>query len=296
MGSQPELSIIIVNYNTRNDLINCLKSIYSSTQDVSYEVWVVDNDSIDGSVHAVEIEFPQVKLIRSSNNLGFSKANNLALRNINTNFVLLLNPDTLLTDHVFDTSIDFLIRTPDAGMMSCKLVKGDGKLDLACRRSFPTPLDGFCRAIGLSRMFPNSRLFARYNLTYLNEDETTEVEAINGAFMMVKHSAIQNVGLLDEDYFMYMEDLDWCYRFKNNKWKIYYVPDSKVIHLKGQSGKKNSAIMIREFFKSMELFCRKNYKYRQTKIKYAILICGIRIWKTMVLTLDSMRSDKRVTP
>jgi len=296
MGKKVELSIVIVNFNTKEDIKNCIKSIFDSKQITNFEVWVVDNNSSDGSSELLEWEFPNVRLIKNNENAGFSKANNLALKQIESPFVLLLNPDTIVQDQVFDKTIEFLKANNDAGMVSCKLVKAGGNLDLACRRSFPSAFDGFCRAVGLSRLFPHSRLFARYNLTYLPEDQMSEVDAVNGAFMMMKQEAIKKVGLLDEDYFMYMEDLDWCFRFKKKGWRIFYLPTPEVIHLKGQSGKKYSQKMIHEFFRSMEIFCRKNYLPNKPYVQFFLTLLGIRLWRFITILQDNLRTEKKVTP
>lgn len=293
---QPELTVIIVNYNTRDDLRNCLASIYASHQRTPFHIWVVDNNSTDGSTSMVRDMFPEITLIPSSENLGFSKANNLVLRQQSTEFLLLLNPDTIVSDHAFDDTIDFLKHHPDVGMVTCKLVKADGTLDLACRRSLPSPLSGLWRAIGLARLFPSSRVFGRYNLTYLDENQANEVEAVNGAFMMTRLQAVSEVGLLDERFFMYGEDLDWCYRFRENGWKIYYLPAPTVIHLKGQSGKKQSSRMLREFFRAMELYCRKHYGTRHNLASRLATTIGIRLWMFSTLARNAMRSQKRVTP
>jgi GT2 family glycosyltransferase len=290
------LSVVIVNYNTREELRHCLSSIFDSKQNMAFEVWVVDNNSSDFSAEMVEAEFPFVRLIRNRNNTGFAVANNMAIKQIDSKFMLLLNPDTIVFDEVFDKTTEFMRDRPRVGMVTCKLVKADGTLDLACRRSFPSAFDGFCRATGLSGLFPTSRLFARYNVTYLDEDETNEVNAINGAFMMVRREAIEEVGLLDEDYFMYMEDLDWCYRFKKKGWKIYYLPNSTVVHLKGQAGKKNSSKMIVEFFKSMEMFCKKQYATRQSATGFYLTLIGVRLWRMSTLVRNMLRPGKRVTP
>lgn len=292
----PDLGIVVVSYNTRDDLRNCLSSIFRSQQDCALKVWVVDNNSSDGSAEMVASEFPAVRLIANSENIGFSRSNNLAIREMETPFVLLLNPDTVVSDRVFDTTIAFLRQNQTAGMVTCKLVKADGTLDLACRRSFPSAFDGFCRAVGLAELYPKSKLFARYNLTYLHEDEPAEVDAINGAFMMLRREALLQVGLLDEEFFMYMEDLDWCYRFRQCGWKIFYDPTTSVIHLKGQSGKKTSSKMIRAFFESMELFCRKHYLHMQGRPWYVATIFGIRLWKHTTLFRNALRPEKRVTP
>ena len=292
----PELTVVIVSHQTRADLRRCLRSIFGSTQDVRYEVWVVDNASTDGSAEMVERDFPRVRLVRSEENLGFARANNLVLRQARSEFVLLLNPDTIVHDRAFDEPIAFLRRTPEAGMVTCRLVKADGTLDLACRRSFPNAFDGFSRAVGLAQAFPRSRLFARYNVTYLDENETYEVDAVNGAYMMVRRNAMEQVGLLDEDYFMYMEDLDWCHRFREHGWRIFYHPTTTVVHLKGQSGKQSSGPMIHAFFDSMELFCRKRYAVEQPAWILSATCLGNRTWKQATLLRNALRKEKRVTP
>jgi N-acetylglucosaminyl-diphospho-decaprenol L-rhamnosyltransferase len=291
-----ELTIVIVNYNTVGHLGNCLDSIFGSRQAVSYRVWVVDNASTDGSPEMVASRYPQVGLIANRENVGFARANNQVLSRLDGDWALLLNSDTLVTDHVFDKGIAFLRQHAEAGMITCKLVQADGGLDLACRRAFPTAFDGFCRAVGLSSLFPRSPYLARYNLTYLDEDETVEVDAVNGAYMLVRRAAMAEVGLLDESYFMYMEDLDWCYRFRQRGWRIFYVPDGTVIHLKGQSSSQNSEAMIRAFFDSMVLFCEKHYAAVQSRAGLLATVCGIRAWERATLWRNSLRGEKRVRP
>lgn len=298
MTPPPDLSVIIVNHNTVEDLRQCLRSIYSAEHDCHYRVWVVDNASTDGSAEMVRREFSQARLLVNESNEGFARANNRAIDMSEGEFVLLLNPDTIVPDRAFDRILDFLLRTPDAGMATAKLVKEDGTLDLACRRSFPTPFDGLCRSLGLSDLFPDSRIFARYNLRYLDEDEIAEVDAINGAFMMVRREAIDEVGLLDEGYFMYMEDLDWCYRFGEAGWAIHYVPEATVVHLKGRSSRKKATEMIHAFFTSMEQFCTKIYRPRYDPLTFAATLAGIRVWKWVTLMRNGTRrgDHRRVQP
>lgn len=291
----PVLTVVIVSYNCREVLLGCLESIRSSRQDVSYEVHLVDNASTDGTPEAVRAQHPWVTLTASPENLGFSKGNNLALRQATSPFVLLLNPDTLVSDHAFDCSLAALSSNPKAGMVSCRLVTADGSLDLACRRSFPTAWDGFCRASGLSGLFPRNSLLARYNMTYLDEFRPAKVDAVNGAYMMVTRHALDTVGLLDEDYYMYMEDMDWCWRFAKAGFEVLYNPDCTVVHLKGQSSRTRCTRMIHAFFDSMELFCVKNTHPRPGLGRIATL-AGIRAWKWLTLARNFLRSDKRVRP
>lgn len=293
MSRRPDLSVIIVNHNTVEDLRKCLGSIDAAEHECDHRIWVVDNASTDGSAEMVRAEFPDANLLANEANEGFARANNRAIEASRGEYVLLLNPDTIVSDRAFDRILDFLRRTPDAGMATAKLVKADGTLDLACRRSFPTPFDGLCRSLGLSDLFPDSRIFARYNLRYLDENEIAEVEAINGAFMMVRRAAIEDVGLLDEGYFMYMEDLDWCYRFGQAGWRIYYVPEATVVHLKGRSSRKKAGEMIHAFFTSMEQFCKKIYRPRYNPVTFTATIAGIRVWKWVTLIRNQMRRDDR---
>jgi GT2 family glycosyltransferase len=217
---------------------------------------VVDDASPDGSAAMVARRFPRVRLLALDRNVGFARASNEAIRRSRTEFVLLLSPSAIVSDHAFDDAIDFLRANPEAGMVTCKLVRADGTLDFPRRREGPAAFDAFCRAVGLSTLFPRSRGFALHNPTFVDENETQEVDAVSRAYMMVKREAIEHVGLLDERYLMDMEDLDWCFRFGEKGWRIYYHPGRTVIHLKGQGGKKHTAELIRVLFQAVEMFRR----------------------------------------
>jgi N-acetylglucosaminyl-diphospho-decaprenol L-rhamnosyltransferase len=260
-----DLCVVIVNYNTRDLLQDCLRSVFASLGVGKLDVWVVDNASSDGSAAMVGTEFAQVRVIASPENLGFAAANNLALRNCRAAFVLLLNPDTLVPPDALAQAIAFLASRPDAGVVGPKLVRPDGSLDLACRRSFPTPEISFYRMIGLSRLFPKSRLFGRYNLTYLDPGQTTEVDAVVGAFMLLRGELLAQVGLLDERFFMYAEDLDWCKRIKDavnpqtgRNWQVWYYPAIQVLHVK-RAASSRSMRAQRAFNDTMLQFYRKHY-------------------------------------
>jgi GT2 family glycosyltransferase len=296
MTSNAQLVVIIVNYNSCELLRGCLASISASDEDIGYEVHVVDNQSSDDSCEMVRREFPWFRLVVADANLGFARANNLVLRSTDSDFVLLLNPDTVISGGVFSKCVRFLQDHSDVGMMTCKLVTGDGTLDLACRRSFPSVFDGLCRATGLSSAFPRSRVLARYNLTYLDEHQAAEVDAINGAFMMVRREAIRQVGILDEDYFMYGEDLDWSFRFKKAGWKVAYVPECTVLHFKGGTSDKVSDRMIREFFRSMRLFVIKCYGPEQPRMSTWVTLLGVRLWMQLTIARNGLRVNKRVRP
>jgi GT2 family glycosyltransferase len=254
-----DLSIIIVNYNVKEFLQNLIYSIYKATQKINYEIIIVDNASDDGSVEFLQEKFPNIKLIVNENNLGFSKANNIGLSIAMGKYILLLNPDTIVQEDTFERMINFFERTPDAGMAGCKILNPDGTLQLACRRSFPGPWTSFCKVTGLSNLFPGSRFFAKYNLTYLDENQTYEVDAISGSFMMIRKETYEKVGKLDEQFFMYGEDLDWCYRVQNEGYKVYYVHDTQIIHYKGESTKRSSIDETKIFYNAMHLFVKKHF-------------------------------------
>lgn len=255
---QLDLSIIIVNYNVKEFLQNLIHSICRAGEKIKYEIIIVDNASDDGSVEFLREKFSELKLIVNEKNLGFSKANNIGLKYAQGKYILLLNPDTIVQEDTFEKMINFFETTPDAGMAGCKILNPDGTLQLACRRSFPGPWTSFCKVTGLSGLFPNSRLFARYNLTYLNEDQTYEVDAISGSFMMIKREAYEKVGNLDEQFFMYGEDLDWCYRMQKAGYKVYYVHNTTIIHYKGESTRRSSIDETKFFYNAMHLFVKKH--------------------------------------
>ena len=273
----PLLSIIIVNYNVKEFLRQSLRSVQQATQEFPAEIIVVDNASQDGSADMVAREFPQVRLIRSAKNLGFARANNLALREARGRFLVLINPDTVVQEDTFKVLLQFFDSHPDAGMAGCKILNPDGSLQLACRRSIPTPWVAFTKLVGLSRLFPRSRLFGRYNLTYLDSNRTTEVEAISGSFMMLRSGVVKRVGPLDEHFFMYGEDLDWCYRIRQAGWKIYYVPDTQIVHYKGASSKKARLDTLLFFYRAMLLFARKHFRGRYLFLPQWFLILGIGV-------------------
>lgn len=254
-----DISIVIVNYNVRDHLDACIASIYKSNNDkYKIEIFVIDNNSIDGSSGFILNKYPSVNCIENNKNYGFSKANNIALKKVRGKYVLVLNPDTILEEETFDKLINFCNEHKDIGAISSKLIKADGKLDLACKRSFPSLSVALSRIFGLSKLFPKSKIFGKYNLTYLDENETYEVDAICGAFMFIPKYVLDNVGLFDEDYFMYGEDLDLCFRIRKNGYKIFYFPEVKTVHLKGESTKKSGLTYVSNFYGAMSIFAKKN--------------------------------------
>ena len=263
----PRLAIVIVSFNTRDLLRDCLRSIEPHTSALELDTWVVDNHSHDGSAEMVRAEFPHVHVIASQRNGGYAYANNLALRTVlssddddsTLDYILLLNPDTVVPAGALDALVAFMQANPAVGACGPKLIMADGKLDLACRRSFPTPSAFIYHAIGLSKLFPRSRRFGSYNMTYLPDDVQTEVDSVVGACMLVRASVVREVGLLDETYFMYGEDLDWAFRIKQYGWKIMYVPSVIVHHYKRASSNQRPIQSIRAFYDAMRVFHRKHY-------------------------------------
>ncbi len=254
-----DLSIIIVNYNVKEFLQNLLESIYKATERLSAEIIIVDNASDDGSQEIIKQKYPSVILIENKENIGFGKANNQALQIAKGKFIVLINPDTIVKENTFEKLIEFFDRTPSAGLAGCKILNPDGSLQLACRRSFPGPWTSFTKVFGLSSLFPKSKLFAKYNLTYLDENKTYEVDAISGAFMMMRREVYEKIGGFDPAFFMYGEDLDFCYRTQQAGFKVYYFHETEVIHFKGESTKRSKVDETKIFYDAMHLFVKKHF-------------------------------------
>ncbi len=277
-----DLGIVIASYNTRDLLRTCLHSVYASQGDFSFGICVVDNASPDGSADMVAAEFPQVNLIANAENVGYPRANNQGLEAFGfaqtqdasgqtPRFGLLLNPDTELPPDALARMLDFMTAHPDAGAAGPKLVLPDGSLDMACRRGFPTPEVSLYRFTGLSRLFPRSPRFGRYNLTYLDPDQIAEVDSVVGAFMLVRAEAIAQVGLMDGQFFMYGEDLDWAYRIKAAGWKVYYNPAVTVLHVKRAASRHSPKAQV-EFYRAMDIFYRKHYAAQTPRWLHALIV------------------------
>ena len=219
---------------------------------------MIDNASDDGSVDIIQDKFPSVKLIENKVNIGFGRANNQGLDIANGSYILFINPDCIVSEDTFDKMISFFKEHPDCGLAGCKILNSDGSLQLACRRSFPGPWTSFTKVTGLSNLLPKSRIFARYNLTYLNENQIYEVDAVSGSFMMVRREVYEKVGGFDEQFFMYGEDLDLCYRIQKAGFKVYYVPNTQIIHYKGESTKRSNLDETKLFYDAMHKFVKKH--------------------------------------
>lgn len=277
------LSIIIINYNVRTFLENALHSIKKATSGIECEIIVVDNASDDGSVEMIREKFPDVRLITNELNIGFARANNIALKIARGKYLALINPDTIIQEDTFASLIKFLENNPEAGLVGCKILNPDGTLQLACRRSIPTPWSAFTKFTGLSSLFPKTKLFGRYNLTYLDEDKIYEVEAISGSFMFLRKAVYEQVGGLDENYFMYGEDLDWCHRIRKSGWKIFYYPETQIIHFKGESTKQSNLNDLKLFYDAMHIFVQKNLN--KSAFLHLILHLGILVHSIIALLI-----------
>lgn len=291
-----DLSVVIVNFNTRDQLRDCLNSLIPELAPLEHEVLIVDNASSDGSVDMLAREFPWAKVLVNDVNLGFGRANNRALRQASGRDVLLLNPDTLTRPGAVGILLDALHTLPAAAGVGPRVLRPDGRLDLACRRSFPSPGVAAARLLGLSRLFPRNRIFARYNRTYDDPEAAGEMDAGTAAAMCFMRRALAEVDYFDEDFFMYGEDLDLCYRIKERGGRIYYVPKAVVIHLKGAASGRQAKAMLREFHRSMWIFYKKHYRHSWRGALAPAVWLGIQLRHGLVLGWNAARGRQVVSP
>lgn len=313
-----KVSVVIVNYNVREFLEQALRSLNRSLRTLPHEIFVVDNNSVDGSVAMVQEAFPDVVLIANQSNTGFARANNQALRQAKGEYLFVLNPDTIVEEDTVPVLLEFMDSHPDCGAAGCRILNPDGTFAPESRRAFPTPPVAFYRMTGLSRLFPKSRRFAQYNMTWLPNDRVAEVDALSGSCMMVRKGALlyslaeyqslstgdvehlrtsstcdlphQNgAGLMDESFFMYGEDLDWCYRLQQAGWRIYYTPDTQIIHYKGESTKKGDLKYVRLFYGAMLRFAEKHLKGDYPRTFLWVLRTGVLLRGGLSAMLNGLR-------
>lgn len=289
-----KLSIVIVNYNVEHFLEQCLFSVRKAIANIDAEVYVVDNNSVDGSLKMLAEKFPEVKVIANKDNVGFSRANNQAIRLSTGEYVLLLNPDTVVEDDTFTKTIEFMDSHPDAGGLGVKMVDGKGRFLPESKRGLPTPATAFYKMFGLTKLFPHSKRFARYYLGHLDNDEINEVEILAGAFMLMRRETLDKCGLLDETFFMYGEDIDLSYRITLAGYKNYYYPKTRIIHYKGESTKKTSVNYVLVFYKAMEIFVRKHFADKGAKT-FSFFI-NLAIYFKAFLALLSQFFSKAIQP
>ncbi|MBU3143459.1 glycosyltransferase family 2 protein [Clostridium sp. CF012] len=281
-----DLSIIIVNYNTKKLLADTIQSVIDTVGLIKYEIIVVDNASADGSIEMVNAQYPQANLIENKDNLGFPKANNIGIKEASGRYILLLNSDTKVLNSCVQKCLEYMDSNIKVGALGCKLLLANGKLDHACKRGFPTPEASLYYILNLHKLFPTSKKFGEYTLNYLPIDEINEVDALTGAFMMVRKEVINKVGLLDETFFMYGEDLDWCFRIKEAGYKVIYYPEAVTIHYKGGSSKRKRYKTIYEFHRAMFIFYNKHYRNKYNFIITGIVFCAIAVKMTVAFIIN----------
>lgn len=260
-----DISVIIVNYNVRHFLEPCLNSVLKASGPLNCEIWVVDNCSVDGSVAMLQNLFPSVNLLVNEANIGFSKANNQAIKRANGKYILLLNPDTLLEEQTLTTCFQYMEEHPMTGAVGVKMIDGTGKYLPESKRGFPSPWTAFFKMVGWSQIFPKSRLFNAYYLGNLSNDNTASIDVLPGAFMFLSKKALDQVGYLDESFFMYGEDIDLSYRIKKGGFSVDYLPATTIVHYKGESTKKGTLNYVRIFYQAMIIFAEKHYRGKGKK-------------------------------
>ena len=270
-----KLSVVIVNYNVRAYLEQCLRTVFQAMDGLTGEVFVVDNQSTDGSVEMVRDKFPQVKLIANRENVGFSRANNQAIRMSNSEYVLLLNPDTVVGEEVFRRVVRFLDDHPRAGGLGVKMIDGTGRFLPESKRGLPTPAVAFFKIIGITRLLPRSRVFGRYHLGHLAENDTARIEILSGACMFLRRETLNKVGLLDESFFMYGEDIDLSYRITLGGYENWYFPEARIIHYKGESTKKSSVNYVFVFYNAMAIFAKKHFTRKSPDLLAGLINASI---------------------
>jgi O-antigen biosynthesis protein len=289
-----KLSVIIVNYNVKYFLEQCLKSVYISGNNIEMEVFVVDNNSVDGSVEMVREKFPNVILIANKENTGFSRANNQAINLAVGEYILLLNPDTVVEDDTFEKVVGFMDKTPDAGGLGVKMIDGQGIFLPESKRGLPTPTVAFYKVFGLSALFPRSKTFGKYHLGFLNSEKIHSVDILSGAFMLLRKTVLDKTGNLDETFFMYGEDIDLSYRILQQGYKNYYFPETRIIHYKGESTKKSSINYVFVFYNAMIIFARKHFSKQNARM-FSFMI-NIAIYFRAFLAILNRFFHRIITP
>lgn len=288
------LSVIIVNYNVKYFLEQCLRSVFAAAEGIDTEVWVVDNNSTDGSVQMVRDTFPDVKLIANNDNHGFATANNQAIKQCNGSYILLLNPDTLVQKDTFRVCIEFFEKHADCGGLSVKMINGEGEFLKESKRGFPSPATSFYKISGLIKLFPRHKKVAAYYMGHLDNDKVNEVDVLPGAFLMISRKALEKIGLLDESYFMYGEDIDFSWRIKLAGFKNYYLPTTRILHYKGESTRKSSMNYVYTFYNAMAIFAKKYFSKGGART-YTLLI-QLAIWLRASLDFGKRLISRMAVP
>lgn len=268
-----DLSIAIPSWNTKALLDQCLESVYKTSAGLDFEIIIVDNASSDGSPDLVSSKYPQIKLVRNRMNLGFAAACNIAFKHSIGRYFLLLNTDTIVMDGALKAMVEFMDAHPDAGATGCRLLNGDGTLQRSCSR-FPGLITELFDSLYLSKLFPRSRLFGCYSMSYWDFDDTREVDFAGGSCLIVRREAIKEVGLLDESFFMYTEEADWCYRLWDHGWKVFFFPGAEVVHLGGQSARRYGNDLLLHLYAGRNRFIRKHRGRAAASVHRGIVALG----------------------
>jgi GT2 family glycosyltransferase len=260
---------------------------------MTHEVIVVDNASGDGTRDWISRCSPETRLFVNSTNLGFAKGCNLGIRESHGDYVLLLNPDTRVAAGTFLSTWEYMQSSPRLAACGCKILRPDGSMDLSCKRNFPSPWDALCRMLGLSKFFPQSTLFARYDARQLDENRRQEVPLIDGCYMMIRREALDDIGLFDERFFMYAEEMDWCRRAHLRGWSIGYDPSGTIVHIKGEITKRSPFRMLYHFHRSMALYCSKHYKPWNPVLLAVYPAIALRL--AILVVVNFLKTDRRVS-
>jgi GT2 family glycosyltransferase len=277
-----DLSVIIINYNVKYFLEQCLCSVKKAIEGIDAEIIIIDNNSVDGSMEYLQPQFPNFQWVSNKENIGFGRACNQGFNLSKGKYVLFLNPDTIIPEDCLKKCISFLESKPDVGALGIKMLDGKGKFLKESKRAFPSPATSLYKLFGISKLFPNSKIFSRYYLGHLNEKNNHEVEVLAGAFMMIKRKVIEEIGGFDEIFFMYGEDVDLSYRIQKAGYKNYYFSESSIIHFKGESSRKGTLNYIKMFYAAMSIFVRKHYSSGKAGVFNFLLHVGI--WTRATLT------------
>jgi GT2 family glycosyltransferase len=287
-----QLSIIIINYNVKHFLEQCLQSVFLAVKNIAVEIFVVDNNSTDGSRDYLPPLFPQVNFIWLDENIGFAKANNIAVAQAIGEYILFLNPDTIIAEESLDSTLAFIKANENIGSVGVKMIDGSGQFLKESKRAFPSPTTSLFKIMGLARVFPHSKIFAKYHLGHLSNSQNHEVDVLAGAFMMIPKKVVDDIGSFDEAFFMYGEDVDLSYRIQKKGYKNYYFAQTTIIHFKGESTKKGSLNYVRLFYKAMNQFVYKHYKGSSVSVFVFLINIGIRLRAAFALVANLFKNNK----
>lgn len=284
------LSVIIVNYNAKNLLKNCIDSIYKSNNKINFEIIVIDNASQDGSRQLITNLYKDVKWIQNDKNVGFAAANNKAIINSRGKYCLLLNNDTIVLEKAFDKLVDFIEKHNEAGAVGPRVLNEDGTLQRSCRRGLPNAINSFGYFTKLYKIFPKSKALGSYAMSYVSDNISHEVEALSGAAMLIRTDLLKKLHGLDEKFFMHFEDIDLCLRIGRMGYKLYYVHDSQIIHIKGQSSKLRSKKIIYDYHNSLKYYYKKNYSQKKSFVSNMFVYFFIWARKVMCISMYNIKS------